>query len=280
MTILRMLVCILLFGGAAPLLAQSVQYSVVARDLIETRLKLLPQKNEDRAATIQTLFEQEQCAGPSLTLQKIKRSKIPNVICELPGEDGKVIVVGAHFDKAKAGDGAADNWSGAALLSSFYKSLAGQKRRHTFRFIGFSEEEAGLYGSKDYVRQLSKQQRAEIVAMINVDSVGLTPSKVWASRADKNFLNSLISIAEYLQLPLRRMDVEEIGDSDSRPFLEAKIPVIDIHSITSETLPILHTSKDTLDKIEMDSYYDTYKLIAAYLAYLDATWPPTADAAK
>ncbi|PYX03200.1 MAG: Zn-dependent exopeptidase M28, partial [Acidobacteria bacterium] len=38
------------------------------------------------------------------------RSKLPNVICVLPGSSDKVIIVGAHFDRVSEGDGVVDNW--------------------------------------------------------------------------------------------------------------------------------------------------------------------------
>jgi hypothetical protein len=42
-----------------------------------------------------------------------------------------------------------------------------------------------------------------------------------------------------------------------------------IHSVTSTTLPILHSTRDSLDVIRMDDYYDSYRLVVACLAYLD-----------
>ncbi len=39
--------------------------------------------------------------------------------------------------------------------------------------------------------------------------------------------------------------------------------------MTQETWPILHSAKDTMSAVKIDDYYDSYRLIAAYLAYLD-----------
>ena len=47
------------------------------------------------------------------------------------------------------------------------------------------------------------------------------------------------------------------------------MPAICIHSVTTETFPILHSPRDHLDAIHLDDYYDTYLLMRAYLAYLD-----------
>jgi hypothetical protein len=40
--------------------------------------------------------------------------------------------------------------------------------------------------------------------------------------------------------------------------------------VTNETWPILHSTRDKLDVVKMNDYYDSYRLIAAYLSYLDA----------
>jgi hypothetical protein len=65
------------------------------------------------------------------------------------------------------------------------------------------------------------------------------------------------------------MNVDNVGDSDSRPFAQKKIPVIDFHSLTSATLPILHTVKDVPSVHDPASYYNTYRLLIGFLAYLD-----------
>jgi Zn-dependent M28 family amino/carboxypeptidase len=162
-----------------------------------------------------------------------------------------------------------DNWSGASLLPSLFQSLRTTPRKFTFLFIGFSDEEKGLVGSKSYAKQLSKEDKTRIRALINIDSLGLSSSKVWASRADRLLLSALGRAAVAMNLPITGMNVEKVGDSDSRAFADKHIPVIDIHSITQETLPILHTPRDSLAAIHMDDYYSSYRLITAYLSLLD-----------
>jgi hypothetical protein len=43
--------------------------------------------------------------------------------------------------------------------------------------------------------------------------------------------------------------------------------------LTQATLPILHSSRDQLSQIKEDDYYETYRLLSAYLAYLDTNVP-------
>ena len=69
------------------------------------------------------------------------------MICALPGTSDKVIIVGAHFDHVPKGDGVADHWSGASLLPSLYEAIKKEPRRHSYIFIGFTDEEKGEVGS-------------------------------------------------------------------------------------------------------------------------------------
>lgn len=107
--------------------------------------------------------------------------------------------------------------------------------------------------------------------MVNIDSVGMTSTKVWARRADKRLLTALAQVASSVKLPVAGVNVGEVGDTDSLPFASKKIPVIDIHSITQENFERLHEGRDTPDTIRMDDYCDTYKLVSIYLGFLDIT---------
>jgi len=164
-----------------------------------------------------------------------------------------------------------DNWSGASLLPSLYEGLAGRQRKHTFVFVGFTDEEIGLRGSESYVKQTSAEQRARMRAMVNIDCIGMTSTKVWVQRADKRLLNALSQVASSLKLPVAGVNVGKVGDTDSLAFASKRIPVIDIHSITQQNYERLHEGRDTRDTIRMDDYYNTYKLISVYLGYLDIT---------
>jgi hypothetical protein len=78
-------------------------------------------------------------------------------------------------------------------------------------------------------------------------------------------------IAAFLKLPLMGVDTSRVGGTDSDSFASARIPVVTIHSITQETLRTLHGSGDRLDAIRGPDYYDSYRLVAVYLAFLDTT---------
>lgn len=246
-----------------------LKFTQVNRSVIEQRLRAFSTNDGEREAGLKKLFEQSGCAGDRLSEQPVKHESLPNVICTLPGETDEVVIVGAHFDHVNRGDGVVDNWSGAALLPSLYVSLSSSKRRHTYVFVGFTGEEHGLIGSAFYAKSLPPDRRAQVQAMVNIDSVGLSPTKVWVSHSDGKLLALLAAVAKAVQLSVHRVDVEQVGSADSESFAKVKIPRITIHSVTQETLKILHSPDDRLDAIKLDDYYDTYRLMAAYLTFLD-----------
>ena len=254
---------------ALPLAAQTIHFDKVEPAVIEERLGRAVKKTEERRAALRSLFEEAGCR--QLSELPVKGSRHPNVVCVLEGTGQGRLVVGAHYDMTGGGQGVVDNWSGAALLPSLYQSLNGRARNLTMMFVGFSDEEKGLVGAKSFVKQLSGEDRNSLRAMVNIDSVGLGPTRVWASRADKNLLRKIGMVAGSLKLALAIVNVEQVGDSDSRPFLDKKIPAIDIHSVTQETFPILHSKNDTAEAIRKEDYLETYQLLAAYLAFLDVT---------
>jgi Peptidase family M28 len=260
--------------------AQSVHYEPVSRAVIESRLEQYKGNDRQRANTLKQLFSEAGCDEQHLSEQSVQGSKLPNVICLLPGRSGKVIIVGAHFDHVSAGDGVVDNWSGASLLPSLYQAVKNEPRKHSYIFIGFTDEEKGEVGSHSYVHRMTKEEVAAADAMVNMDSLGLTLPEVWASHSDKQLTGALIFIAKKLNVPVTGVNVDQIGSSDSVQFSERKIPSITIHSLTQETwnAHILHTSKDKLSVLRFDDYYQTYRIIGAYLAFLDqvagAPWSP------
>lgn len=251
-----------------------VNFRLEPREVIEKRLKSFAGDNQVREDKIHASLAETGCAKTNLSEQPIKFGLPPNVICILPGETEEMIVVGAHTDKVRAGDGVVDNWSGASLLPSLLFSLNAIKRHHTFVFIGFTAEERGMLGSAYYLDHLVPEARARIEAMVNMDSLGVTPTKVWETHTDKPLLDALASVAIASKLPVSAMNVDKVGSTDSESFARYKIPRITLHSITQETLPILHSPSDSLGAIKMSDYYESYRLIAEYLAYLDATLKP------
>jgi Zn-dependent M28 family amino/carboxypeptidase len=146
-----------------------------------------------------------------------------------------------------------------------------EPRKHTYIFIGFTDEEKGEVGSHFYAQHMSKEQVAATDATVNMDTLGLAPAEIWTSHSDQQLTGALVFIAKRLHVPVTGVNVDQIGSTDSVQFSARKIPSITLHSLTQETwnAHILHTSKDKFSAMGLDDYYQSYRLIGAYLAFLD-----------
>ena len=240
---------------------------------IVARLEKPPKANAGRELALRAMFEAAGCGRVQLSEQSVRRSDPPNLVCEMPGDSHALIIVGGHLDHVRTGEGVVDDWSGASMLASLYQSLHSVRRKHTFLFIGFTDEEKGLVGSRFYVRHLSQGQRDQIRAMVNLECLGMNPPEVWEDHADARLLADFELVSCSLSIPLRGVNVENVGSDDAESFRRRKIPTITIHSVTQDTLHVLHSPADNFSAIHMAYYYEAYRLVTDYLAYLDTTLP-------
>jgi len=119
--------------------------------------------------------------GYKVTLQsfdfKIKELQLSsnNIVVETGDATLPTIVVGAHYDstaKDKGSFGAIDNGTGvAAMLEIASLLIKNPPTDFNIRFIAFGAEEVGLIGSKHYVNSLKPEEVANIVGMINFDTI-------------------------------------------------------------------------------------------------------------
>ena len=240
-----------------------------SRDAVEARFRDCPRKNGDRQKKLEEMFRIAGCTGDQLTEQPVKGKREPNVVCTLRGETDSVIIVGAHFDNDGRGRGVIDNWSGASLLPTLYQSLKKQSHKHTIVFIGFTAEEDGLVGSRFYARHMTREQIQKTRAMIDIDCLGLSTTAVEMNRGDKTLLDMLKRTAAAMKLPIRGVNVDKVGMSDGESFAAVKIPRITFHSLTQDTLRDINSSFDQFNVVRWDDYYDSYMLIAGFLAFCD-----------
>jgi hypothetical protein len=109
---LRLLFCCLsLISFSWP----QIKFLELKQELLQARLERAGIKNVERKNALVAMFQEVGCTD-HLVEQPAKGSKLPNVICTLPGETDSIIIVGAHFDQVDEGKGIVDNWSGASLL--------------------------------------------------------------------------------------------------------------------------------------------------------------------
>ncbi len=96
-----------------------------------------------------------------------------NVVATLRGTANPdlVYVISSHFDSVRDGPGADDDASGASALLETARVLAGRPQAATIQFAFFTGEEAGLLGSREYVRR-AQAGGVRIVGALNNDMIG------------------------------------------------------------------------------------------------------------
>ena len=96
-----------------------------------------------------------------------------NVIATLKGTVNPelVYVVSSHYDSVAIGPGADDDSSGTAALLETARLLASHPQPATIVFASFTGEEAGLLGSREFVRR-AVADNVHIVGALNNDMIG------------------------------------------------------------------------------------------------------------
>ena len=96
-----------------------------------------------------------------------------NVIATLRGtvHPEVVYVVSSHYDSVERGPGADDDSSGTAALLETARLLAGRPQPATIVFASFTGEEAGLLGSREFVRRTA-EAGWNVAGAVNNDMIG------------------------------------------------------------------------------------------------------------
>jgi hypothetical protein len=177
-----------------------------------------------------------------------------NIVGELPGSDPSAgwIVACGHYDGHDIAQGAQDNATGTAVVLEAARVLA-PLRSHLkagIRFVLFSGEEMGMYGSEAYVRD-HPAELDRIRAVFNADIVGLGAP-----------LNLVVQNSPELASYLRGLPLDDLG---AQVRDERLVPYSDHFSFTLVGISSLmavtsapgqghgwaHTAADTLDKVQV-----------------------------
>ena len=99
--------------------------------------------------------------------------KTANVVVTLRGTVNPELVytISSHYDSVEAGPGADDDSSGTAALLEAARVLANHPMPATIIFASFTGEEAGLLGSREFVRR-AVADNVHVLGALNNDMVG------------------------------------------------------------------------------------------------------------
>ncbi len=185
------------------------------------------------------MVERLQRLGLNVTTHTWNPSYPPNVIAEKPGLDPNagIVILSAHLDNTSGSymtlaPGADDNGSGSVALLLAAEILSHYNFDATVRFILFTGEEQGLYGSAAYATMV---QFEDIRGVVNMDMIAWDsqggPDMDIHSRAgipgNTALANLFLDVVAAYQLPLTPVRYDNgSGASDHASFWNKTIPAI------------------------------------------------------
>ncbi len=197
-------------------------------------------------------------------------------------------IICGHFDSFCFEDslnapGADDNASGTASVLECARVLKDCSFEYTIRFIAFSGEEFGLYGSETYA-DFARIMNDTIVGVINADMIGYTnhsPDTISVFADDSlspsdTLAELFIECAENYTSLLCLKIINSIPFSDHASFWDKGFNAIGlIEEIGSNANPYVHSSKDTIGLSYNNNLFATevVKTIIATIASISCLSP-------
>lgn len=210
-----------------------------------------------------------------------------NVLATLKGLENPelVYVLSSHFDSNQRGPGADDNSSATAVLLETARVMAASPLPATVIFAAFTGEEAGLLGSREFVRQ-AVEKKMKLVGALNNDMIGWTNDH----RLDNTIRYSNAGIrdlqhgASFLFSKMITYDAKYYRATDAAAYFEAYGDIVGgFGSYPVLGNPYYHQPTDLLDTVNHQLLYEATKANVASivrLAYgpsritgLKAEWP-------
>lgn len=213
---------------------------------------------------------------------------VKNVIGVVPGTNpafaGQALLVSAHYDHlgfgwpdARAGakgqlhPGADDNASGVAVLLELARLTAKAKPERTVIFAAFTGEEAGLMGSRHYVRTAQGLGVAfplsGHIADLNLDTVGrLQDGKVtiFGAGSAREWPFIFLGATAVTGVPTNPV-TQDVDASDHTAFVEAGVPAVQLFASVATDY---HRPTDTPDKIDYAGVVKVAAILKEAVDYL------------
>ena len=223
------------------------------------------------------LFDRLRTLGVEAEIQEFREASpqgetvFRNVLGRIPGGDGKIVLLGSHYD-TKTGiegfAGANDSGSSTGLLLELARALkANAPQGAEIRFAFFDGEECmarygpqdGFHGSRHLAAAMAADgSLSNVAAMILLDMVGDKDLTITIPRNSTPWLTSLAFEAARAEDVRNRFRLYPyaIGD-DHDAFYMRGVPAIDLIDFEFGSAPgkndYWHTAADSMDKISAES---------------------------
>lgn len=186
-----------------------------------------------------------------------------NVVAEIPGYEkpDEVIIIGAHLDSWDLGQGALDNGCNAALVLDVARRIKllegdGLRPRRTIRFMLFSGEEEGLYGSWfDAKKRANELDQIKAVVIHDLGS-GRTMGYSLGGREDMlSLVNNALQSASAKFGPLTQTLDADLG-TDNFDYLLKGIPTLVANQDPTPYFAHYHSNTDTFENVDLQQLKD------------------------
>jgi aminopeptidase YwaD len=196
---------------------------------------------------------------------QVQETATTNIIGTLPGQTDEVLILGAHYDSVPVSPGANDNGSGVAVVLEVARVLASQGSHvPTIRVIAFGGEENGLLGSKRYVETLPNAALKQVIAMINLDMVGV--GDTWQAGGSRSIVDRLRAATAPLGIRWGELPSDFAGSSDHASFAAVGVPVVFLYLADD---PNYHTPEDKVRYLQPERLAQAGAAALALIAQLE-----------
>lgn len=195
-----------------------------------------------------------------------------NIIATLRGTTHPelIYVISSHFDSVEQGPGADDNSSGTTALLEAARVLARRPQATTIKFAFFTGEEAGLLGSREFVRR-AVADKDRIVGALNNDMVGWRNDQRLDNtiRYSNDGIRDLQHAAALLFTNLITYDSRYYQNTDAHAYYEAYGDVVGgIGSYPILGNPHYHQPHDVLETVDQQLVAEVSKTTVASIMLL------------
>jgi carboxypeptidase Q len=204
-----------------------------------------------------------------------KPMEVYNTVADIrgSGKPDEMVILGAHLDSWDLGTGSTDNGTGSMAVLEAARALAklNLKPRRTIRFVLFTGEEQGLYGSEEYVK--AHQNELEKISGVLVHDTGtgrVLKLGLHDNYQDRELVDQVIAPLHDLKL-LEPSMARSFG-TDHLAFDDAGVPGFFCIQDLGEYHLTHHSQSDTFDKVWKDDLNQGAELLAAW-AYNTAQLP-------
>jgi hypothetical protein len=190
---------------------------------------------------------------PELQWFDARGNRTANVIAKLPGTVNPelIYVVSSHFDSVERGPGADDDTSGTAALLEAARVLRDRPQAATLHFAFFTGEEAGLLGSREYVRR-AVANGDRIVGALNNDMIGFANDQRLDNtiRYSNDGIRDIQHAAAFLFTDLITYDAKYYRSTDAHAYYEQYGDIVGgIGSYPILGNPHYHQTHDVLETV-------------------------------